>query len=776
RLRHFHVTGSGSDDLGAPLVPLSLAGFFDAEELFDHYPLLIDAEPTDGEVARPFSACVEDAFESMGQNNLLRDHKTKLIWAFAQALDEGRETPLADVIDETCEKFAASFEVSADASRALNTQLAHFKKALGKSGALLGLGNHTLVALYRVALVRERRGRLAEFVSEAASLAESLANILRVDDAHASASGEPGSAAAALGTAGSQFFNADAFATTARSSSGSKALSAERRERISEIVELLRGWVEGGPSATDLVLVHSGTPKTSFEAEGAKVVVDDDILGTATKLYDTEMDLVVEIIRAMRIGRMEVRGEYDAELHESQLSRLDRHGLSSDELLVGTPVVALENRDRLRGMSLAPFSAMLRSGRAIHVLVADGENAPAEGSFSEYAFELGYLVLAHREAFVLQSSLASPEHLISGLGKLAAAVRPAVAVVAQPSGVLPAWLELVSGVAGRGAPLFRYDPGAGPSWAHRLDMGANPQPERPWPVHPITCEGADGKDQTLDLAFTFAHAAALEPSLRGQFWVIPTSAWTDEQINLPELIGAEGDQPSLGLPFIWVVGEDGSLARAVVTRQLTMGTHDHMRSWHTLQELGGLDNEHVRRATKATLDGAHAEAATQLESLEAKHREELEQVRAEAAAEAMGRLVDVLMDLDTAPRSPRSPSAAAAPARTQAPAAQATAPEAADQDDRDDQDDDDDDDVSFDEPWIDSPLCTTCNECTNINPRLFKYNGDSQAIIADLSAGTFAEMVGAAVKCPALCIHPGAPQSGDTTATAELIAQAAPFN
>ncbi|RLB47518.1 MAG: hypothetical protein DRJ42_25220, partial [Deltaproteobacteria bacterium] len=403
RLRHFHVTGDGSDDAGAPLVPLSLAGFFDAEELFDHYPLLIDAASTAGEFARPFSACVEDAFESMGENSLLRDHKTKLIWAFAQALDEGRETPLAGVIDETCEKFAADFEVSAEASRALNKELTHFKKALGKSGVLLGLGNHTLVALYRHALVRERRGRLAAFVSEAAILAENLANILRVDDAHGSANGEPDAAAASLGSAGAQFFEADALAATARSSSGSKSLSAERRKRISETVNLLRGWVKGGPSATDLILVHSGAPEASFEAEGANVVVEEDILGTATKLYDREMDQVVEIVRAMRIGRLEVGGDYDAELHESQLSRLDRHGLSSEELLVGTPVVALESRDRLRGMSLAPFSAMLRSGRAIHVLVADSESVPTEGSFSEYAFELGYLVLAHREAFVLQS-------------------------------------------------------------------------------------------------------------------------------------------------------------------------------------------------------------------------------------------------------------------------------------------------------------------------------------------------------------------------------------
>jgi ferredoxin len=62
--------------------------------------------------------------------------------------------------------------------------------------------------------------------------------------------------------------------------------------------------------------------------------------------------------------------------------------------------------------------------------------------------------------------------------------------------------------------------------------------------------------------------------------------------------------------------------------------------------------------------------------------------------------------------------------------------------------------LSFDEPYIDTPLCTTCNECTNLNPRLFEYNAEKQAFIADPSAGTLAELVKAAELCPARCIHP----------------------
>ena len=77
--------------------------------------------------------------------------------------------------------------------------------------------------------------------------------------------------------------------------------------------------------------------------------------------------------------------------------------------------------------------------------------------------------------------------------------------------------------------------------------------------------------------------------------------------------------------------------------------------------------------------------------------------------------------------------------------------------------------VAFDEPYIDAELCTTCNECTNLNGSMFKYNENKQAYFADVKAGTFLQMVLAAEKCPAKCIHPGKPRSSDDTATDEVI-------
>jgi ferredoxin len=76
------------------------------------------------------------------------------------------------------------------------------------------------------------------------------------------------------------------------------------------------------------------------------------------------------------------------------------------------------------------------------------------------------------------------------------------------------------------------------------------------------------------------------------------------------------------------------------------------------------------------------------------------------------------------------------------------------------------------DPYIDSFLCTSCNDCFKINNRLFAYDGNKQAYIADARAGTFAELVKAAEGCPAKCIHPGTPRPDDQTVTPQLLAKA----
>jgi pyruvate-ferredoxin/flavodoxin oxidoreductase len=89
---------------------------------------------------------------------------------------------------------------------------------------------------------------------------------------------------------------------------------------------------------------------------------------------------------------------------------------------------------------------------------------------------------------------------------------------------------------------------------------------------------------------------------------------------------------------------------------------------------------------------------------------------------------------------------------------------------------DDEDEFMGNEPYIDTLRCTSCDDCLKVNPKVFVYNDDQQAVIGDPRAGTFKQLVMAAEACPAECIHPGDPLNPKEKGLDKLIKRAEPFN
>lgn len=67
-------------------------------------------------------------------------------------------------------------------------------------------------------------------------------------------------------------------------------------------------------------------------------------------------------------------------------------------------------------------------------------------------------------------------------------------------------------------------------------------------------------------------------------------------------------------------------------------------------------------------------------------------------------------------------------------------------------------------PWIDSPKCTTCEECVKINPDMFAYDEHRKAYIRDPKAGPYKHLVRAAEKCTEKIIRPGYPAPEERSA------------
>jgi hypothetical protein len=82
---------------------------------------------------------------------------------------------------------------------------------------------------------------------------------------------------------------------------------------------------------------------------------------------------------------------------------------------------------------------------------------------------------------------------------------------------------------------------------------------------------------------------------------------------------------------------------------------------------------------------------------------------------------------------------------------------------------------SPDEAYIETARCSSCNECTQINDKMFAYNKDKQAYIADITAGTYRQLVEAAESCQVSVIHPGKPRNPKEPGVDELLKRAELF-
>jgi pyruvate-ferredoxin/flavodoxin oxidoreductase len=79
-------------------------------------------------------------------------------------------------------------------------------------------------------------------------------------------------------------------------------------------------------------------------------------------------------------------------------------------------------------------------------------------------------------------------------------------------------------------------------------------------------------------------------------------------------------------------------------------------------------------------------------------------------------------------------------------------------------------------PWLETEECTSCDECIQLNSKIFAYNNDKKAFIKDPEAGPYSDLVKAAEKCTAGVIHPGLPKNKSEKDIEKWVARGEKFN
>jgi ferredoxin len=236
---------------------------------------------------------------------------------------------------------------------------------------------------------------------------------------------------------------------------------------------------------------------------------------------------------------------------------------------------------------------------------------------------------------------------------------------------------------------------------------------------------------TEEMPFTVADFVLCDRRYAAHFARVPRDRWNDQMIPADEWLAREDkDSDDDRLPYVLAVDGNDALQRVIVDARLMQLAARCRTFWHRLQEQGGIHNSHAEillAREKAKWEEARAR---ELDTLKASGRGDTRRGRR---------------------RSRRRCALRVRRARLRCPRAQS------------------------DEAWIETTRCPSCNECQNINDRMFTYNENKQAYIVDVKLGTYRQLVEAAEACQVAIIHPGKPWNPDEPDLEALVARAAAF-
>ena len=772
----FHLLGrkAAGQHAGAfdhHIQPLALEPLLNLDNELSHYPLVV---LENGEV-KPFKLFAKEILkESGGSIEILSSHLDFFIFNILEALRvEDQPMDLLSGLKAGLKTFLKGLQVSQAGRDALNKEIDLFFGKL-PNGKLLGLNAGTSLILYMNALNKKRGESIQSFVAEAKRLRQKLNDILSIQENKEREKNQ--GQHSSMGTVSGSLFKQGSGSP--RKHSGTVAMDATRKARIESVLHTLDAFIQQAQSGPQVHLIHRETlPLTP--SSNLKIYQHHAPLDVAHGIFKSIVEDMTQLFINVRIARLELADSYNESVHGTLSKQFNISTFTEEDWAVFPVIAVIESVDHIKNHGMNEFSSLLGSTFPIHILLTETPwkklLSPLQDNLVIHR-DLGYLAMSHKDAFVLRSCLSDPMQLNQGFQKMAVKQTPCVAIIAasSPSEAPYSWETLHAFLAGRASNLYQYDPSVGSHWAERFEFMAASSGKSIWPSFEARYLDSNGVENSLEVSFTFADATCLLQKLRDHFMVIQPSEWSESQVYLPDYLTNPDILYSKFVPYIWVIDQNRMIHRAVISRDLTLRCEDRMGLWSTLAELGGIENSHAILVGEQIRKEAEANFHAEVEALKSRYQQEIETVRTDTARDALGQLARVLIEMEPGQdfnlkSSAPEHTAGAAPIETpEAPVEveSAAANPVAESEVLN----------VVEEAYVETELCTSCNECVTMNPLLFKYNANKQVELGSLEAGTFLQLVSAAEKCPSRCIHPGSPRAGDSTVTDELVAKAVKFN
>jgi ferredoxin len=809
-LRHFFRTGEKGDlpTVGKKWIPPLLFNLHRKEYIQGAYPLWLAEHVLPKDQKRKMaslSGLLEEVFNEIKEagkacksfeDNLGRleekvQQKTSLV------KDRFKAFP---VIEEALNEMVRELSIAGTESDALDKSVNAFLKAFPRKGLILPYSDRAPLVLFFHQLESAIHQRKEELAEQVKPLLLRINEFLAVDDSKKDSARSPEALRESMNFA-DQLLNFEALSDTLPEESTS-TMSSERRARLEKVQKTLKEALDT-KSHPGAYLLFSPALYKYNHADWDTLVSDSmtslqpekNFFEAVRNTFDEKMEEAARLFAAIRIAELEISNQYHPVQHDNYFQYFNWQIFSDEEWGICPPFIALSLESQLSDHEWSELNKLLASGRPVKNLLL--RNAPIGSAGKPSAEELhslepGALAIAHRHSFIMSGTAIHPGFLGEGFEKGLEKNLPVLFHLFVPfPSVSGLDTFLMSGMAleSRSFPHYLYD-GEKERWGGRFSLNYNPsiETERVDRSFSFTTEGE--KEEKVPMSLTFGDLAAQFEDWQPFFKQVHPEYWSDDLIPLNEYLSIVPDERIGILPFVWMLDEAGALQKVAVSWQIVMLTQSGADFWHFLQENAGIHSYQVEQATEKLGDELRLAHEKELKKLQAQHQEELKQVREKAMEEAVEQLSNKLLGLDLSSSAPilkneampvqekTSPSESipqeeephileldvemeeVKTEKKKVPKATTTPPATSE----------------AMEPWIETELCTSCDECKNINEKIFQYDDEGKAIIADPKGGPFRDLVTAAEACPVSIIHPGTPWNPKEKGLEELMKKAERYN
>jgi pyruvate-ferredoxin/flavodoxin oxidoreductase len=376
-------------------------------------------------------------------------------------------------------------------------------------------------------------------------------------------------------------------------------------------------------------------PHNPFQAP---VIVDmsGDAAQLSAGLVEGYLDETTELVRLLRLARLEIDQPDGAEWKREALASLRWQDLSNEELEICPPLILIGSDEMLAGRGLSQLIWLLNSGLPVKVLVLSAlDFGLVEAPTNNPRGNLGLLALAQRNAFVAQTSIANPGHLGDSMLRALAYEGPALLQVYAPSPLRHGYaseqtlLQAQLAVTSRVLPLFRYDPTADGVFGSRITLEGNP-------ARGDALAAVEDSEQLLTPA-DWAHG---QDRFASQFEPLADNA--PAPVALHEWLQLETNSRKGKTPFI-SSGEDEQ--RYSLTPALANVAVQCLANWQTLQELAGIVTPFTGQVEQDIRTEVAAEHQAELDAQKKANDEQIREIQEKTQAEIASKIRSRLLQL-----------------------------------------------------------------------------------------------------------------------------------